>query len=248
MTTERPDSSADSPLHGFKSTHWSQVLRAGNGQSPESHAALEELCRAYWPPLYFYLRRDGRTPYEAEDLTQGFFARLLERNDLARADPQRGRFRSFLLIALKHFVINEWRHEHARKRGGDFRIVSLDEQTPEGRYLAQPADNVTPDVLFNKQWALTVLAQVMERLRQEYADSGKAELFDELKSFLAEKEGTPHAEIAAKYGMSQSGIGVAIHRLRHRYAALLREEIAQTVNDPAEIDDEIRHLIAALGD
>jgi len=243
------DSETDQSLLSiaFQNTRWSQVLHAGNPQSPESHEALEKLCQAYWPPLYCYLRRSGHKPHEAEDLTQAFFADILARRTLAKAAPERGRFRSFLITALKHFVINEWRHQHTQKRGGEFKLVSIDEQNSEGQYLAEPADKLTPELLFDKRWALTVLDQVMARLRQEYIESGKRELFEDLSSFLLEKHGLPHAGIGAKYGLTQSAVGVAIFRLRRRYAALLREQITHTIDNPADLDDEIRHLIAALG-
>jgi len=232
----------------FVTTHWSQVLLAADHRLPNSAQALENLCRAYWPPLYCYLRRDGRSSHEAEDLTQAFFAQLLERNSLATADPTRGRFRNFLLTALKNFVVNEWRAEHAQKRGGDLQILSLDARTGEGHYVADPGNHATPEVVFDKRWALTVIERVLDRLRTEYVTTGKSELFEDLKNFLAAKKGTPHANLAIKHGLTASAIGVAIHRLRQRYAELLREEIASTVNDPSEIDDEIRYLIAALGD
>jgi RNA polymerase sigma factor (sigma-70 family) len=232
----------------FVTTHWSQVLLAADQHLPNSAQALERLCQSYWPPLYCYLRRDGRSSHEAEDLTQAFFARLLERNTLAMANPERGRFRNFLLSALKNFVINEWRSQHTQKKGGQFQILSLDAQASEGYYVAEPGDHLTPDVLFDKHWALTVIERAMDRLRGEYAAIGKADLFEDLKSFLVAKKGTPHAELATKHGIPAGTIGVIIHRLRQRYATLLREEIATTVNDPSEIDDEIRHLIAALGD
>ncbi len=231
----------------FVTTHWSQVVLAANHHSPGSAQALEKLCRAYWPPLYCYLRRDGKSPHEAEDLTQGFFAELLERNSLAVAASERGRFRNFLLTALKNFVVNEWRSQHAQKRGGQFKILSLDAETTEGYYIAEPGDHLTPEILFDKHWALRVIERVMDRLRIEYATIGKGELFEDLKAFLAAKKGTPHADLAVKHGITASAIGVAIHRLRQRYAELLREEIATTVNDRSEIDDEIRYLIAALG-
>ena len=232
----------------FVTTRWSQVLLAADHQSPDSAKALEKLCRTYWPPLYCYLRRDGRSSHEAEDLTQAFFARLLERKSLAAADSERGRFRNFLLSALKNFVINEWRSHHTQKRGGQFQILSLDAETTEGYYVAEPGDHLTPEVLFDKHWALTVIETVMDRLRTRYAADGKGDLFEDLKTFLAAKKATPHADLAAKYGITVSAIGVAIHRLRRQYAGLLREEIAATVEDPSRIDDEIRYLIAALGD
>ena len=231
----------------FVTTHWSQVLLAADHHLPNSAQALEKLCRTYWPPLYCYLRREGRSSHEAEDLTQAFFARLLERNSLATAASERGRFRNFLLTALKNFVVNEWRSQHAQKRGGHLQILSLDAQTGEGHYVADPGDHLKPELLFDKQWALAVIERVMDRLQGEYATAGKADLFEDLKSFLAAKKATPHADLAVKHGITPSAIGVMIHRLRQRYAQLLREEIAATVNAPSEIDDEIRYLIAALG-
>lgn len=232
----------------FVTTHWTQVLLAADYHSPDSAQALEKLCQSYWPPLYCYLRRDGRSSHEAEDLTQAFFARLLERNTLAMANPERGRFRNFLLTALKNFVVNEWRSEHTQKKGGQFQILSLDAQTAENHYVAEPGDHLTPEVLYDKQWALTVVERVMDRLRAEYTTIGKADLFEDLKPFLAAKKATPHAELAKKHGIPVSTIGVIIYRLRERYGELLREKIAAIVNEPSEIDDEIRYLIAALGD
>ena len=232
----------------FVTTHWSQVLLAADHHLPNSAQALEKLCRTYWPPLYCYLRRGGRSSHEAEDLTQAFFAQLLERNSLAAASAERGRFRNFLLTALKNFVVNEWRSQHTQKKGGQFQILSLDAHASEGYYIAEPGDHLTPEVLFDKRWALTVIEKVMDQLRSEYAAIGKNDLFEDLKNFLVAKKGTPHAELAKKHGIPASTIGVIIYRLRERYGELLREEIAATVNDPSEIDDEIRYLIAALGD
>jgi len=231
----------------FVTTHWSQVFLAANNHLPDSASALDTLCRAYWPPLYCYLRRAGHSSHEAEDLTQAFFARLLERNSLGIADPERGRFRNFLLTALKNFVVNEWRSQNSQKQGGEFHILSLDVQKGEGFYVVEPGHHLTPEVLFDKQWALNLIERVVERLRTEYAADGKSDLFEDLKMFLAAKKGPPHAELARKYGIPANTIGVAIHRLRQRYAVLLRQEIATTVTDRSEIDAEIRHLIAALG-
>ena len=213
----------------FVTTHWSQVLLAADHHLPNSAQALEKLCQAYWPPLYCYLRRDGRSSHEAEDLTQAFFAQFLERNSFAAAAPERGRFRNFLLTALKNFVVNEWRSQHAQKRGGHLQILSLDAETTEGYYVAEPGDHLTPEVLFDKRWALAVIEKVMDRLRTEYATTGKSDLFEDLKTFLAAKKATPHADLAIKHGITASAISVAIHRLRQRYAELLREEIAATV-------------------
>jgi RNA polymerase sigma-70 factor (ECF subfamily) len=231
----------------FATTHWSLVLSASRLDSPDASKALGQLCRAYWYPLYAFVRRQGHDTHAAEDVTQEFFARLLEKNDLATASPERGRFRSFLLGALKHFLANDWRERRTQKRGGGQFIFSIDAADPEDRYRLEPADHATPEVMFERRWALTVLNRVIERLRAEFIDAGKADLFDELNAFLSEKQPAAHAVIAARHGVSVSAVGVAIHRMRQRYGELLREEIAQTVSCPEEVDDEVRHLIAAVG-
>jgi RNA polymerase sigma-70 factor (ECF subfamily) len=208
---------------------------------------LEKLCRAYWYPLYAYVRRDGHSTHKAEDLTQAFFERLLDKNFLANVRPEHGRFRAFLLTALKHFIVNEWHAGQAQKRGGGCRIVSFDDPNSELRYEVESADHLTPELLFHKRWALTVVQRVMAKLEAEFRDEKKADLFDDLKGFLVEKKATSHAKIAARHDISVNSVGVTICRLRKRYAELLREEIAETVKDPAEINDEIRFLIKALG-
>jgi len=230
----------------FLTTHWSVVRSAANPDSPQAAAALDKLCRAYWYPLYAFVRRQGRDPDEAKDLTQEFFARLLERNDLAAATPERGRFRSFLLGVLKHLLANDWRERNAIKRGGGKIIFSLDDEDAENRYRLEPVDHATPEVLFERRWALTILGRVIERLHAEYASDGKAALFEDLKPFLSEKQPSPHADIAARHGVTANAVSVAIYRLRQRYGELVREEIAQTVKDPREVDDELRYLITAL--
>ena len=228
-------------------THWSVVLAAGGCDREKAHAALEQLCAAYWYPLYIFARRQGHDAAESEDLTQEFFARLLQRNDVAEVSPDRGRFRSFLLASFKHLLANEYHRQKTEKRGGRATVISLEWEDPETRYRLEPADPVTPEILFERRWALTVLERAVERVREEYAASEKADLFVELKDFLSNQKALPHAAIASKYGISVGAVGVTIHRLRQRYAEVLREEIAHTVSAPEEIDDEVRHLIAALG-
>ena len=231
----------------FATTHWSVVLAAGQNDQEKAHQALEKLCAAYWYPLYVFVRRKGYEAAESEDLTQEFFARLLQRNDLAEVSPERGRFRSFLLASFKHLLANEYHRQQTEKRGGLATLVSLEREAPEARYRLEPADPVTPEILFERRWALTVLERAVERVREEYAVSEKADLFEELKEFLSNQKSLPHAAIASKYGISVGAVGVTIHRLRKRYAEVLREEISHTVSTPEDIEAEIRHLIAAVG-
>ena len=231
----------------FGTTHWSIVLAAGQNDREKAHEALEQLCAAYWYPLYVFARRQGYDAAQSEDLTQEFFARLLQRNDLAEVGPERGRFRSFLLASFKHLLANEYHRQQTEKRGGLATLVSLDREQLETRYRLEPADAVTPETLFERRWALTVLERALERVREEYVVSEKADLFEELREFLSNQKSVPHAAIAAKYGISVGAVGVTIHRLRKRYAEVLREEISHTVSIPEEIEDEIRHLIAVVG-
>src|SRR5262249_31904912 len=215
-------------------THWSVVLSAAHSDGTGGEAALTVLCQAYWYPLYVFARRKGFSPSDAEDVTQEFFARLLEKNYLAAVRPEYGRFRSFLLSALKHFMLTDWNHRQRQKRGGGVQIISLDGERPETRYLLEPADDVTPGVGYERRWATTVLQQVLDRLRQEYAETGRLAMFEELKEFLSVKKAGPHAEIAQRHEISVSAVGVAIFRLRQRYRDFLREEIARTVSQPEE--------------
>jgi RNA polymerase sigma-70 factor (ECF subfamily) len=232
----------------FQETHWSVVLAAGQAGSPQADAALETLCRSYWPPLYAFIRRRGHSPEEAQDFTQEFFARLLKRNDLATTSPEKGRFRSFLLAMLKHFLVNEWHRERCQKRGGGQVPMPLEAEGVEARYQIELVETTTPERVFERHWALTVLDQTMNRLREEYASIGKRDLFDLLKETLSgEKRTTPRAELAARCGISVGAVDVAVHRLRRRYGELLREAIAQTVSQPSEVEEEIRHLMAVLG-
>jgi RNA polymerase sigma factor (sigma-70 family) len=223
------------------------VLTAGRGSSPQAGRALEELCRTYWYPLYAYVRRRGHSPHEAEDLTQEFFARLLAKNYLADVDREKGKFRSFLLASLKHFLANEWDRAQAAKRGGGQPHLSLDAQTAETRYQAEPADDLTPEKLLERQWALALLDQVLARLQAEFVADSKEKQFDELKLWLTEGKGaTSYAVVAARLGTTEGAAKVAVHRLRRRYRELLRDEISHTVTTPAEIEEEIRHLFAAF--
>ncbi|MBI5387006.1 MAG: sigma-70 family RNA polymerase sigma factor [Verrucomicrobia bacterium] len=231
----------------FATTHWSLVLTAQHGNPARAHEALSVLCRTYWYPLYAFVRRQGHGPHDAQDLTQEFFARLLAKNYLADVAREKGKLRSFLLAALKHFLANEWDRARAAKRGGAQAPISLDDTDAETRYLLEPADVMSADRIFERRWALTLLDQVLRRLRTEQADAGKLVAYEQLKPCLTgPKESAPYAELATKLGMTEGAVKVAAHRLRRRYRELLREEIAQTVASPAEVDDEIRHIIAVL--
>ena len=231
----------------FTTTHWSVVLSAVDRASPDSEAALARLCQTYWYPLYAYVRRRGNSPEDAQDLTQSFFASLLEKKYLERADRERGRFRTFLLSSLENFLHNERDRASAQKRGGGHTLVSWDEQDAEGRYLNEPVDNTTPERIFEKRWAATLLEEVLKRLRQEFVANGKTEFFDQLKPHVWSETGaTPYSELATRLNMTTVAIKVTVHRLRQRYRDLLRAEIAQTVASPEDIDDEIRHLIEVM--
>lgn len=228
----------------FATTHWSVVLAAGQPDSPQAQAALEALCRAYWYPLYAYVRRRGRSPQDAQDLTQGFFLSLLRGQYLTRADRARGRFRTFLLTALENYLHNEHDRALALKRGGDREIVSWDGLEAERRYALEPAGGLSPEQLFEKRWGATLLEQVLARLRAEFDQPERRAVFDQLKPHLwGEDHATPYAELATRFNLSVPAIKVTVHRLRKRYRELLREAIAQTVADPGEIADEIRHLL-----
>jgi RNA polymerase sigma factor (sigma-70 family) len=232
----------------FATTRWTVVLTAGRRGAPESEGALEQLCRTYWYPLYAYIRRRGHTREDAEDLTQAFFARLLEKNYLEGLRSEKGRFRAFLLAALKHFLANEWDRAHRKKRGGTAIVLSLDWQDAETRYQIDPADHLSPDKLYDRIWAVTLLERVIERLRQESVAEGKSRVFDELRPFLMLGKGAiPYADAAAALGLGEPAVRTAVHRLRRRYRELLRDEIAQTLSNPAPIEEEIRALFAAFG-
>jgi RNA polymerase sigma-70 factor (ECF subfamily) len=231
----------------FATTRWSQVIAAGQAQTTSSREALTSLCEAYWYPLYAYVRRWGHTPDEAQDLTQEFFAKLLEKHYLRDADPSRGRFRSFLLASLKHFLSNERDRASAVKRGGRVNIVPLEVETAEGMYRLEPPDLNTPEKVFERRWALTLLARTLARLRDEFAAGGRQEMFVRLEGYLTgERETVPYARLAEDLGMSEGAIKVAVHRLRRRFGALLRDEIGETVSDPAQVGDEVRELFRIL--
>lgn len=232
----------------FATTHWSLVAAAQDPGGPAARAALADLCRAYWFPVYAYVRRRGHDRHAAEDLTQAFFARLLEKNDLAAADRTRGRFRTFLLTACQHFLANEHDRAAAKKRGGGAAHFPLDFAAAEGRFAREPAAPETPERAFERRWALDLLDGALAELRQEYADSGRGKLFDALKGCLtAGGADVAYADLAAELNMTEGAVKVAAHRLRQRYRDRLREAIARTVADPAEVDDEVRDLFAALG-
>lgn len=231
----------------FVTTKWSVVLAAARNDTTKAQGALEKLCRTYWYPLYAYARRRGNSPEDAQDLTQEFFAQLLEGRVLAAADPNRGRFRSFLLAAMNHFLTDEWKKARAKKRGGGCQILSLDWAAAEERFDLEPADDSAPDKLFEKHWALALLGEVLHRLECEYQQEGKVDLFAELKQTLTgSRESQPYAELVAKLGMNESAVKVAVHRLRKRYRELIREEIAGTLDASQDIEEEMRCLFSAL--
>jgi RNA polymerase sigma factor (sigma-70 family) len=231
----------------FPATHWSVVLAARGGDEADSLRALEDLCRAYWYPLYAFLRRQGHSPPDAQDLTQGFFARLLEKRYLDAADREKGRFRSFLLMALKRYLAKEWEREHAQKRGGGQAALSLDTELAERRYQGEGAEHLAPDRIYERRWALTLLDQVLAALRQDYQALGREGEFDCLKGYLtAERGEIPYAEVAERLGMTEGTARAAVHRMRSRFRALFRDEIARTVALPEEVEDEVRYLRRAL--
>jgi len=231
----------------FATTHWSVVLTAGHGGSEPARTALETLCRAYWYPIYFYIRRKGVGADDAQDLTQGFFAQIIAKEHLRRADREKGKFRTFLLSILDYFLAREWNRAHRQKRGGRIAFVSLDEQDPEERYKLEPANNETPEKNFLRQWALMTLRQTMNTLEAECQASGKAPLLQEARGILSGEQDTGrYAEIAKSLGVSEGAARVAVHRLRQRYGQLLREQIAQTVSGPEEIEEELRYLLKVL--
>jgi DNA-directed RNA polymerase specialized sigma24 family protein len=230
----------------FATTHWSVVLEA-QGESPAAQEALEKLCRTYWRPIFVFLRRQGRPPTEAEDITQGFFAQLLERGSLNAVRKEKGRLRSFLLGGLKLFLADDHRRAMAIKRGSGLRPIPLDELRADERSEMEPTDPTTADMIYERRWALTVLERVLSRVKEEYHAADNATLFDSLKELLPDEPGSPsQAEIAARLGMTENAIRQAFYRFRQRYQSLLREEIANTVATPGDIEDELRHLVSVL--
>jgi RNA polymerase sigma-70 factor (ECF subfamily) len=240
------DTPSDRPVV-FATTHWSVVLEAGHNLSPGSEEALEKLCRIYWYPLYAFARRQGNTPEDAQDLTQNFFARLLEKNYLSKADPDRGKFRTFLLRSLKNFLVNDWKRAGRLKRGGGLEFLSIDTNAAEDRYAAEAPDEGNPDAEYETRWAITLVEQVLTALRQEFNAADKARLFEELRGFIwGDKSPASYAEIAGHLNLSEGNVKVAVHRLRQRFRELLRAEVANTVARPEDIDGELRHLIGVL--
>lgn len=230
----------------FVTTRWSLVLEARGEDDLASDGALEELCESYWYPLYAFVRRQGYSPDDAADLTQAYFTKLLEKDYLQDVRPEAGRFRSFLLASLKHFLYNEWDRQKAQKRGGHLRRISLDSQRAENRYSVEPVEHITPEDLYEQNWALTVLEKTLDHLANEIP-TDKRDRFERLRPFLVGDEiDTTYRQIGDEIGMSEGGVKVAVHRLRRRFGLLLREEIGQTVADPEEIESEIRHLLGCL--
>jgi DNA-directed RNA polymerase specialized sigma24 family protein len=231
----------------FVTTHWSVVLTAGRRDTPRAQAALEQLCQTYWYPLYAYVRRRGHSVEDAQDSTQEFFRRLLAGNWVGGADRAKGRFRTFLLTALNRFLANEWDRAHAWKRGGGVVPVPLDTELAEGRYCEDTKDALAPDRLYDRQWAMTLLDRTLNRLEAEHQRSGKSAEFAVLSPALtAERGDIPYATMAAQLGQNETAVRMAVHRLRKRFREVFREEISQTVAEPGEVEEEIRHLLAVL--
>ena len=230
----------------FTTTRWSLVLAAQDDAPAEAEAALAELCKAYWYPLYAFIRRRGYDAHDAQDLTQEFFYRLLDRNYLSAVDHRKGRFRSFLLAALEHFLTNEWRRSQTQKRGGGKQIVSIDD-TAEARYMQEPSTELSPERIYEQRWALAFLDRVIHQLRQEFVDAGKQSTFDAIKIFLTgERNNESHLALASRLGTTEAALKMSISRLRQRYGELLRAEIANLVARPEDIEDELRALLKAL--
>jgi RNA polymerase sigma factor (sigma-70 family) len=238
--------SAEAAGYRFTTTHWSVVLAAGHDDTA-GREALGRLCQTYWRPLYFFVRHHGHSRADAEDLTQEFFARLLEKHALDRADPARGKFRSYLLTSMRNFLFNEWERGQAQKRGGGVPLISLDTDSAETRYRLEPADTTNPEIVFERDWALRLLEEALSRLKAEQEKAGRLDEFDALQGCLMGEKRLPYSELAVRLHTSEDALKMAAHRLRKRYGKLLRDEIAQTVSSPAEIDEEIRHLLEVLG-
>jgi RNA polymerase sigma factor (sigma-70 family) len=232
----------------FMTTRWTLVVAAKRRHDPAGSDAFARLCERYYDPLYGYLRRRGQTPEDAQDLLQGFIARLLEKDVLRHADPARGKFRAFLLTALKHYAANEHVRATAAKRGGGEPVLSFDRETAEGRYRHEPRDDLTPERLYERRWAVAVLERALDSLRIECRANGREAFFDAVHGSLTGDGDTgPYRQIADRFGMTQSAVGVSVHRLRLRYRDLVRAEVAETVESEPAVDDELRHLLSALG-
>ena len=248
MTTASDNNPGPQQRPAFVTTHWSVVLTASGSDTTRAQNAMATLCQAYWYPLYAYVRRKGHSPEDAQDLTQEFFARLLASGAVDRADPQKGRFRSFLLGAMNHFLADEWDYARAQKRGGGVSPLPLQFDTAETRYGQEPAEPNTPQRIFERRWGLTLLEKVLTQLRADYEREGKAEQFTLLSPcLLGERTAQPYVELAKTLNVAEGTVKASVHRLRQRYRELLREEIAQTVASPDEIDDELRYLLTVVG-
>jgi DNA-directed RNA polymerase specialized sigma24 family protein len=242
-----PEHDSETSPRTFVTTHWSVVLTAKQNPSAEADAALERLCRTYWWPLYAFVRRRGYEAHDAQDLTQEFFARLLAKDFLRAVDRSKGKFRSFLLASLEHFLAKEWRRANTQKRGGEFTFISTDAGSAEEQYLQVPASNLSPEQLFEKQWAITMLDYTVACLREEFVAAGKQTQFEAIKIFLTgEKQAQSYAELAAKLEATEAALKMAVSRMRQRYGELLRAEIANTVTSPEDVDGELHALMGAL--
>ena len=247
VKAEPSNPGSDAPGEHFVTTRWTIVFSAGDKSSPQSDRALAELCQSYWFPLYSYVRRQGHTKEDAEDLVQAFFARFLEKNYLEGLRAERGKFRAFLLASLKHFLANEWDKSQRQKRGGGLAHLSLDWQSADKRYHLDPSDKESPDRAFDRQWALALLERVISRLREGSEREGKSELFEQAKGYLMVGEAAiPYSHAAQNLKMDEGAVRVAVHRLRKLYREPLRDEIAQTLSDPAQVSEELESLQAAL--
>jgi len=247
MQADEPSTTQTSASHEwFTTTHWSMVRSAAAADSSEAQSSLATLCQGYWYPLYAFARRQGQSPEDAQDQVQGFFARLIEKSYLDRADPEKGRFRTFLLVAFKRYMANAWDYDNREKRGGGREVISLDGLNTEVRYRAEPVDEVSPEKVYEKQWALTLLRKVLDTMESEFSATGKVRIFQELKVFLNGEKGGTYAQVGARLGMSETSVKVTVHRLRQRYRELLRLEIANTVSSEEMIENEIRALFEAL--
>ncbi len=231
----------------FPTTHWSGILAAGQDVDTKGDTALAELCHTYWYPIYAFARRKGYQPADSQDLAQAFFRHVIEKQLVRRADPQKGRFRSFLLGCFTHFLGSETERQQALKRGGGFLMLSIDLRQAEGRFSSEPTSSVTPEQLFDRHWAVTVLDNALARLEKESGESGRAELFTELLPMLeGDRDGPSYSDIARRMGITEASVRVTVHRLRRRYRELVRAVVSQTLNDPLDVDAELAHLRAAL--
>jgi RNA polymerase sigma-70 factor (ECF subfamily) len=247
LTSQHSSQPATAPGDVFATTHWTVVLAAGRRSTPQSDHVSEELCRTYWYPLYAYVRRSGHSSHDAQDLTQEFFCRLLEKRWLDTADRKKGRLRTFLIVVLKKFMVSEWRRASSQRRGGGHLHVQMDTALAESRYAAESESRLQPDEAFDQQWAITLHDLTLERLENEFAAAGKANEFDALKGCLMAVHGKiDYASVAERIGSSEGAARVAMHRLRKRFREIYREEIAQTLSETADVEAELRHLARAL--